>query len=151
MMKIELKRIKKYASSTLLVLAVVGSLAVAINEYTVNHNDNICLLTRIVGYQHQITKINTNEDNIKNGIFAAYSPKLYSLPEDCVLDFDGKVCYKKEKTHIAYEVNNDNQPYTVQDNMITIAPAYELIPNIEIVKTEENPPRRIVVKTLRLK
>ena len=150
-MKIELKRIKKYASSTLLVLAVVGSLVVAINEYTVNHNDNICLLTRIVGYQHQITKINTNEDNIKNGIFAAYSPKLYSLPEDCILDFDGKVCYKKEESHTAYDVNNDNQPYTVQDNMITIAPAYELIPNIEIVKTEVNPPRRIVVKTLRLK
>ena len=67
MMKIEIKKIKKYASSALLALVVTGGLVVAINEYTVNHNDNICLLTRIVGYEHQITKINTDEYNIENG------------------------------------------------------------------------------------
>lgn len=150
MMKIEIKKIKKYASNALLALVVTGSVVVAINEYTVNHNDNICLLTRIVGYEHQITKINTDKNNIENGIFAVYSPKLYELPEGYVLNYDDKLGYKTEKSHIAYDVSNNNEPYTVPDNMVTREPTFEPIPNILIVKTDETN-RRVVIKSLRLK
>lgn len=152
MMKIEIKKIKKYASNALLALVVTGGLVVAINEYTVNHNDNICLLTRIVGYEHQITKINTDEYNIENGIFAVYSPKLYELPDGYVLNYDDKLGYKTEESYVAYDVNNNNEPYVVPENIRTTEPTFESIPSILMVKTiDNNQPKRVVIKSLRLK
>ena len=84
-MKIDEKRIKKFAGSALLLTALTLGGSVAINEYTVNHNDKICLLTKIVGYQHQVQKIDNDPDNIKNGIFAEYREIYDEVPEGYII------------------------------------------------------------------
>ena len=150
-MKIDVKKIKKYAGNTILAVALAGALALTVNEYTVNHNDNICLLTRIIGYEHQVSKINNDPDNIKNGVFAVYSPNLYEVPDGYFIDYDEKIAYKPVKEHIAYDVNDNNRAYTVPDTMVTTTPTYRPLPNIEIVKTDEITNKRTIIKTLKLK
>ena len=49
-MKIDETRIKKFAGSALLLTALTLGGSVAINEYTVNHNDKICLLNVPMNY-----------------------------------------------------------------------------------------------------
>ena len=150
-MKINKKKIKKYASSTLLTMALSACAVLSINEYTVNHNDTICYLTRIFGYEHQISKINNNPDNIKNNVFAVYSPKLYILPDGYILDYDDHIGYKCEKSHIAHDMNDTTRTYVVPDNIITLEPTFEPVPNIEIVKIDESSNKRTIIKALKLK
>lgn len=150
-MKIDEKKIKKFAGSALLLTALTLGGSVAINEYTVNHNDKICLLTRIVGYQHQVQKIDNDPDNIKNGIFAEYSEIYYEVPEGYIIHHNDMIGYKKVNGYTAYDVNNNNQPYQVSDTMKTVNPTIYFIPNIEVFKNNSDLNDAELIKELKLK
>lgn len=142
-MKIDEKRIKKFAGSALLTTALVLGGTIAINEYTVNHNDRICLLTRIIGYQHQIEKIDTDKDNIRDGIFAEYSEIYYESPKD-----DYSIHYKDHKAYLNDNINNKSM-----ESAPFVEPYVRFIPNIEIYKRVDMNDFNdaILIKKLKLK
>lgn len=145
-MKIDEKRIKKFAGSAVLLAALTLGGTIAINEYTVNHNDRICLLTKIIGYQHQIQKIDTDADNIKNGIFAEYSEIYYEAPSD-----EYSIHYKDHKAYLNTDSTGVNRKNT--ESAPFVEPYVRFIPNIEIYKRTEADDLNdaILVKELKLK
>lgn len=150
-MKIDKKRIKKFAGVTPLVAAVAIGGTIAINEYTVNHNENICLLTRILGWDHQVQAINKDEENIKNGVFAEYSEIYYEVPDGYIIHRKDMTGYKKVDGYTAYDSNNNNQPYQVSATMLTMNPTIYFVPNIEIFKHNDELNEDELVKELKLK
>lgn len=149
-MKIDEKRIKKFAGSAVLLAALTLGGTIAINEYTVNHNDRICLLTKIIGYQHQIQKIDNDPDNIKNGVFAEYSEIYYEVPEGYIIHRNDMTGYKNVEGHTAYDPNS-NEPYQVNDTMKTVSPTIYFVPNIEVFKNNSDSNDAELIKELKLK
>ena len=155
-MKIDKKRITKFIGSAALMTALTLGGIITINEYTVNHNDRICLLTKIIGPQHQVEKIDNDQDNIKNGIFAEYSEMYYEVPAEYTIHHKDMMGYKKISGHTAYDVSNDNQPYQVRDNVLTISPVTYFAPSIEIFQknalvADSDMNDAILIKELKLK
>lgn len=149
-MKIDEKRIKKFADSAVLLTALTLGGTIAINEYTVNHNDRICLLTKIIGYQHQIQKIDNDPDNIENGVFAEYSEIYYEVPDGYTIHRNDMTGYKKIDGYTAYD-SNTNEPYQVSDTMKTVNPTIYFVPNIEVFKNNSDSNDAELIKELKLK
>ena len=146
-MKIEKKRIKKFVGSAALMTALTLGGIVAINEHTVNHNDRICLLTKIIGYQHQVEKIDIDNDNIRDGIFAEYSEIYYESPNE-----NYSIHYKDHKAYLN-SGNNIPSNNKTESNIPYMEPNIRFIPNIEIYKRVDSNDLNdaILIKTLRLK
>ena len=77
-MKIDEKRIKKFAGSALLLTALTLGGSVAINEYTVNHNDMIGY-KKVNGYTAYDVN-NNNQPYQVSDTMKTVNPTIYFIP-----------------------------------------------------------------------
>ncbi len=85
----------KFTGATLLTFSLTTG-GITLFDYLFDHNEKICPFVPLVGYQHQINQINSDNDNKDNGITARYQAEInqnvYTIPVKRILD-DGTIIY----------------------------------------------------------
>lgn len=85
----------KVTGATLLTFSLTTG-GIVLFDNIFDHNEEICPFVSWLGYQHQISKINSDEDNKINGYIAHYQPEInqknYTILVENILD-DGTIIY----------------------------------------------------------